>query len=174
MLRDELSSWRYTTRTRGEREQPEARPAGEGVYAIVKHENHTYLAYELELPRRPLKVQESFHIEEEASYILSIKNPDYTTDPRFAHLAARRQPQYPPELRQRLQDHSFVPADPPTFLDYEGTQFLLISAAEDVQQELGIQLDAERESVEDADLFNDLKLARSETTVEPLIQGEWT
>ena len=66
-----------------------------------------------------------------------------------------------------------MPADPPTLLDYEGAQFLLISAAADVQKELGITLNAERESLESADVFTDLKLARSETTVEPLIQGEW-
>ncbi len=172
-MRNELSGGRYETKTRGEREQPETRPAGEGVYAIVKHGDHTHLAYELELPRHPQKVQEIFHIEEEAGYILSIKNPEHGTDPRFAHLAEQRKPQYPPDLRQRLQGHSFVPADPPTFLDYEGTQFLLISATEDVQKELGIELDAEQESLESADLFSDLKLARSERTVEPLIQGEW-
>lgn len=72
-MRNERSGGRYETKTRGEREQPEVRPAGEGVDAIVKHGDHTHLAYELELPRRPQQVQETLHIEEEASYILSIK-----------------------------------------------------------------------------------------------------
>ncbi len=117
--------------------------------------------------------RKTFNIEEEASYILSIKNPEHPTDLRFVHLAQERRPQYPAELRQRLQDYSFVPADPAAFLNYEGTQFLLISATEDVQKELGVRLDARKESLESAGLFTDLKLARSETTIEPLIQGEW-
>jgi hypothetical protein len=98
-MRDDLSGWRYETKTRGEREQPEVRPAGEGVYALVRHEDHTHLAYELELPSQPQKVQETFHVEAEASYLLSVKNPEHTTDPCFAHLAEQKRPQYPPDLR---------------------------------------------------------------------------
>src|SRR5581483_12308992 len=46
----ELKQEVYETKTRGVRVKPAARPAGEGVYAIVRHENHTHLAYVLELP----------------------------------------------------------------------------------------------------------------------------
>lgn len=49
-VEDELDPERYRTKTRGERELPAARPAGEGVYAIVRHGDHTHLAYKLELP----------------------------------------------------------------------------------------------------------------------------
>jgi hypothetical protein len=50
-LREELDRRTYRTRTRGERVQPPARPAGEGAYIIARHEDHTHLAYKLELPR---------------------------------------------------------------------------------------------------------------------------
>jgi hypothetical protein len=48
--RRSLSSRRSCTRTltRGIRVQPEARPAGEGRYAIADHAGHTHLAYVLE------------------------------------------------------------------------------------------------------------------------------
>src|SRR5438105_4516667 len=71
-LEDELDRQTYTTKTRGERTRPEARPAGEGVYAIVRHNDHTHLTYELELPRQPGEVQEELAIEPEGSYIISI------------------------------------------------------------------------------------------------------
>ena len=32
---------------------PPARPAAEGIYAIVRHGDHTHLAYVIELPQRP-------------------------------------------------------------------------------------------------------------------------
>src|SRR5919202_702253 len=53
-----------------------ARPAGEGKYAIVKHhQNHTELAYILELPKEPGEAQRELSIEKEASYIISVINP---------------------------------------------------------------------------------------------------
>jgi hypothetical protein len=44
-FREELNRRVYETKTRGERVQPEARPSGEGRYAIVDHEGHGHLAY---------------------------------------------------------------------------------------------------------------------------------
>src|ERR671929_842352 len=53
-----------------------ARPVGEGKYAIVKHhQNHTELAYVLELPKEPGEAQRELGIEKEASYIISVINP---------------------------------------------------------------------------------------------------
>src|SRR5919202_5409529 len=53
-----------------------ARPVGEGKYAIVKHhQNHTELAYVLELPKELGDAQKELGIEKEASYIISVINP---------------------------------------------------------------------------------------------------
>ena len=49
-IEDELDPKNRLTRTRGLRHIPAGRPAGEGVYAIARHNNHTHLAYLLELP----------------------------------------------------------------------------------------------------------------------------
>jgi len=66
----------YDTETRGKRRIKFATPAGEGKYSIVKHDNHTELAYILELPEVPGPTQREFEIKNEASYIISVKNPD--------------------------------------------------------------------------------------------------
>src|SRR5437773_3560380 len=62
--------------TRGKRRIAAAAPAGEGKYSIVKHDGHTELAYLLELPEIPGPTQREFEIKKEASYIISVKNPD--------------------------------------------------------------------------------------------------
>src|SRR3954447_94223 len=75
-LRDDIERTTYETRTRGVRIQSEARPAGEGRYALVDHEGHTHLAYVLELPREPGAAQNLFGIEREASYVIAVRNPE--------------------------------------------------------------------------------------------------
>jgi hypothetical protein len=72
-LRSRLEAHQYETKTRGERAQPRARPAGEGVYAIIAHDHHTHLAYSLELPKHQGEVQEQLEIRSEASYVMAIK-----------------------------------------------------------------------------------------------------
>lgn len=162
----------YETRTRGEREVPAARPAGEGVYRIVRHEDHTHLIYALELPEKPGQVQDALNIESEASYIIQIKNPERGS-PQAPGLDEDRQAEYPEKLQERFEDRKFYDADPPEFLDYTGTEFLLISAAEDVKEELGIDLDPQKESEDTAEIFNDLRMERSEHPTEPLLKGKW-
>ncbi len=50
---------------------------------------------------------------------------------------------------------------------------MLIGAGEDVADELGLRLDREHESIENAALLRELELERAETPVRPLIAGEW-
>ena len=171
-LEDALDRRTYRTKTRGERVQPEARPAGEGVYAIVRHDDHTHLAYELELPSQPGEVQEELEIEPEATYIISIKNPEAPSPPG-AGLRGERKVDFPRRLRDQFRGRRFADADPPAFLDYEGAEVLLIGAEEDVSEELGIQLNPERETVETAEIFTKLKLEQDEHPIEPLTKGEW-
>lgn len=40
-IEDDLDALTYPTKTRGERHLAPARPAGEGVYALVRHDDHT-------------------------------------------------------------------------------------------------------------------------------------
>jgi hypothetical protein len=169
---DKLKAVTYETKTRGEREQPAARPAGEGVYAIVRHEDHTHLAYVLELPEDPDDVQKALNIVEEASYVISVKNPDKSA-PRGAGLPDHEQADFPRSLQERFEDRRFIDVDPPKSLNYEGAEMLLIGAKKDVGRELGLELNAQDEDESTAEMFDDLRMEKSAQPIAPLLEGDW-
>lgn len=171
-VEDELDPERYVTKTRGERTVPAARPAGEGVGAIVRHEDHTHLAYQLEMPDEPGEVQRALNVGPQGSYVVSVRNPDSPAPPGLG-LDPRRRAGYPDELRARFRGRRFIPLDPPAFLDYEGAELVLIGASPDVGAELGLRLDTERETEATAEIFADLGLERDLHPVEPLLRGQW-
>jgi hypothetical protein len=162
----------YETKTRGKRALPAARPAGEGVYAIVRHGDHTHLAYSLELPQAPDKVQRDLQIQEEGSYIITVKNPE-TGAPRGVGLRGEQKADFPKKLQEIFRGRKFADVDPPEFLDYEGAELILIGAKDDPRRELGISLKTEKETEKSADIFSDLKLKRSQHPVAPLFKGKW-
>jgi hypothetical protein len=169
---DELSGAEYGTKTRGQRHLPQARPAGEGVYRILRHGDHTHLVFELELPEEPGEVQKELQLEKEASYIISVKNPE-RSGPKTPGLSSDKEARFPQKLMDVFRGRKFADADPPEFLDHEGAEFVLISASDDIGAELGIELDAEHESLGSAEIFRDLKMDREKKPVEPLLKGEW-
>lgn len=169
---DELKGEEYETETRGERNQPAARPAGEGIYRILRHGDHTHLVYALELPEEPDEVQRSLNLEEEASYVLSVKNPEKPS-PAGAGLPERAEAEYPERLQERFRGRRFIPADPPDFLNHPGAQIVLISASGDPEDELDLELHPQEESESTAEIFNDLRLEKSRQPVKPLLEGEW-
>lgn len=170
-LRDDLERKAYETRTRGVRVQPEARPAGEGRYVIAVHEDHTHLAYELELPPEPGPAQRAFNIRRQASFIVAVRNPEAPAPPGTG-LPPRQRPELPPELMERFGGRRFVPVDTAALLDHERVELVLIGAAEDAERELGIETDAGDERLETADLFAELRIRPGELPVEPLDKGE--
>ena len=171
-IRDELSGSEYGTKTRGQRFQPGARPAGEGVYRLLRHGDHTHLVYSLDLPQEPGEVQEELQIEEEASYIISVKNPEQG-GPQALGLSEDTKVDYPQDLRDVFDGRKFASADPPDLLNYDGAEFILIPAAGDIDEELGIELDADRESLDSDELFKDLRMGKRNRSIEPLTRGEW-
>lgn len=171
-IRDELSGETYQTKTRGERHTPPARPVGEGVYRLVRQSGHTHLAYSLELPKETGEAQEETQIEAQASYVISVKNPERGS-PQAAGLAEQQKVDYPQYLQEKFRGRKFADADPPAFLDKEGTEFLLIAASEDVEEELGLELEPQDESVHTADIFQALHLDKSKRSVKPLFEGKW-
>lgn len=172
-IREHLEPKTYETKTRGVRTEPPARPAGEGRYSIVRHEDHTHLAYALELPPEPGPVQHAFRIEKEASYVVAVRNPEAPA-PRGAGLPGHRRADFPPDVLERFGGRRFAALDPPVLLDYEGAELVLVGASEDVRSELGIDLDVERERLETADLLRDLRVRPEELPTEPLSDGRWS
>ncbi len=153
--------------------EPDARPAGEARYAIVEHEGHTHFGYALELPPEPGPLQDELQIEREASYIVAVRNPEAPA-PTAAGLPAHEHAEYPPELVERFDSRRLVLLDPPSLLDYEGAELVLIGAAEDVSDELGVDLDSASEELESADILRDLRLRLDELTSEQLERGTRT
>jgi len=82
-------------------------------------------------------------------------------------------PDLPPRRHDRFRGRRFIPVDPPDLLNREGTEVVLIGADEDVFEELGVQLNPERETVETAELFNDLRMERTDHPLKPLFEGRW-
>lgn len=162
----------YETKTRGKRVQPAARPAGEGVYAIVKHDTHTHLAYILELPEKPAEVQDVLNIAKEGSYVFAIKNP-LIPSPEGLGLSENQKAQFPPHLQEKFRDYRWMNVDPSQLLDYEHAELAFIGASQNVSKELGVDLETEKETEATAEIFNDLKLAKEAHPLQPLFTGKW-
>jgi hypothetical protein len=173
-IRRELLPAEYTTETRGKRRIAAAVPVGEGKYCIVKHDNHTELAYILELPKIPGPTQREFEIKKEASYIISVKNPDVTIPGYAAFSTEDKKPNYPKYLRERFGDRRWIDVEDPDLLNYENTQVLLIGARKkDVEEELGIEINEQRETDKSADMFKELKIRKEQVPLKPLLEGKF-
>lgn len=171
-LREALGPRTYVTKTRGRREVPAARPAGDGVYVLARHGDHTHLAYELLHPDEPGEVQRELNLRREASYIITVRNPRIPPPPG-APAGTGRPPRFPDELQARFGDRRFAPVDPPDFLDHEGAEVVLIGAAGDPARELGVDVDSEAERLGVRHLFDELRLSPDRRFTEPLEKGEW-
>jgi hypothetical protein len=149
-----------------------ARPVGEGKYAIVKHQNHTELAYVLEMPNEPGEAQKELGIEKEASYVISVINPKI---PKQSNLPTTEEPpKYPQEVLNEFNEtENFVSLSKGTkFIDYQNAQIILIGAREGqdvLKNEIGIEIKQEQSS---ADIFNELKLRREQVPIKPLTEGK--
>jgi Protein of unknown function (DUF2795) len=172
-IHKELLAAEYTTDTRGKRRIAAAAPAGEGKYSIVKHDGHTELAYLLELPEIPGPTQREFEIKKEASYIVSVKNPEIKV-PGFAAFSEEKKPRYSKHLMEKFGDRRWINVEDPELLNYENTQLLLIGARKkDIEEELGIDIDEQKETEKSADIFKELKIKREQVPLKPLLKGKF-
>lgn len=159
----------------GQRARPWARIAGDGRYAIVRHEDHTHLVYALHQPQKPGEVQQALEILPEASYVISVKQPYAPSE-----ISLNKKPAYPEDLKKKFDGHGWIPVEPTSFLDYLWTQVLLIGAETNVQKELGITLNAAKENQAEKEA---LQLLHREATeahdkwhveiFEPMLKGKW-
>jgi hypothetical protein len=174
-LEDDLDPFTYETKTRGERLEPPARPAGEGVYAVADHDGHTHIAYALELPERPGPVQAELNIGKNESLIAAVRNPDAPppANPSRAGLPASRRPGYAKWLREKFGARRFAPLDPPDFLDYVGAEVVLIGASCDETRELGLKLPARHETEQSAHIVTELGMEPDVHPLGPMLTGEW-
>ena len=173
-MRRELLPYEYSTETRGKRRIEAAAPAGERKYSIVKHDNHTELAYVLELPESLGPAQREFEIKKEASYIISVKNPDMQVSGFAAFSAPEKKPKYPTRLKEMFGGRRWINVEDPSLLNYENAQLLLIGARKkDVEEELGVDIDEEKESKLSSDLFKELHVRREQVPLKPIFEGDF-
>lgn len=167
----ELREETYETKTRGEQRQPAARPAGEGVYAISLEDGQMHLSFALELPEQTDEVQHSFRIPPEASFVLSVKNPE-AGQPRAAGLREEQKADYPEKLQREFRGRRFEREDV-RMLDYPGAEFILVGARTDPQREYDVELETEKEDYQHAEIIRDLRMTKSRHPVQPLFEGRW-
>jgi len=157
-----------------------ARPVGEGKYAIVKHhQNHTELAYILEMPKEPGEAQKELGIQKEASYVISVINPKKTRSPAEGYPSTEEPAKYPDEvLKEFNETENFISIIKDTkFIDYQNAQIILIGAREGkdvIKNEIGIELEMEENDQtqqQSADIFSKLKLRKDQIPIRPLIEG---
>jgi len=125
------------------------------------------------------------NMEPEASFLVQVKNPDPSSGGRdgggFRGLQSKRRAVFPAHLQGAFGSRRYAPADPPDLLNYEGCELLLIAASDDVEDELGLQLEGEVE-VEDgvgenqqaaASCSGLVKMFGEVADVKPLLSGSW-
>lgn len=167
----EFKEQHYRTKTRGDRTLPAARPAGEGVYALLRRGRNLHLVYELELPEQPGEVQRELNIPQQGAYVLAIINPERPPPPRPG-IPEHEDPHYPKPLQQEFRGRRFA-ADDPHLLDFADAEFVLVGARTDPERAYDIDIEAERETAGKADIFRQLKLSRRDHPLEPLFEGKW-
>ncbi|KAK8861513.1 hypothetical protein IAR55_002334 [Kwoniella newhampshirensis] len=198
-LKDSFGAKEYDTKTRGHRHQPAARPAARGHYILHsprdeladspdhnrKRDFKTLMVYEITTPAHHDfgQVQSELGIEEKGAVVLQVKDPDAPSvnNPRAASIPREKRPQYPPNLSNLFQNRKFIPANPPSFLYYPGTELLIITSPHDLHDSLGkngdkvasdLDKDAEKESVDVDGALKELGLSKKEFEEEAL-EGAW-
>lgn len=141
----------------------QGRAAGVGAYVIARHGDHVHFAYSLERPVRAGPLQRALGIEEEASYILNVRNPETMHGPC--------RPILDPDLQGRFRGRKYLPADPPAFLDVEGCELLFVVVRRTVEKELGLRFRRVEEDAYRRETLRDLESRKQEAPVEPLLQG---
>jgi hypothetical protein len=168
-IRLELAGYQYDTKTRGQRDQPAARPAGAGRYALARHGAHTHLAYALARPAEPGPVQRDLGIEASASLVVAVKNPHWPTPPGLdAGLSPEAEAFFPAPLQAAFRGRRWAAVEP-GHLDREGAELVFVGSREPPAPELGIPLEAE----EPDDVLGLFGLDPARHPVAPLFRGDW-
>jgi hypothetical protein len=118
-----LEEQRYMTKTRGERTVPAAHPIGEGKYLFLKMGKITHFVYLIEKSERGKSIQKEFKLANEGIFIVQVKNPEHPSD---KGLAPDQRADYPASLEKKFKKKKFSPLESGAFLNYEGSELLLI------------------------------------------------
>jgi len=126
---EEFKPVRYKTKTRGRQVQGESIPIGEGRYALFEREGSTRLGYRLNRPSKPGKAQNELGILQEASFVISVRNPEVKV-----RGFPESEPRYPKKLQKKFTDKRWIDVDDPKLLNYESAQMVLIGAHDSLEK----------------------------------------
>jgi hypothetical protein len=161
-----------------------ARPVGEGKYAIIEHQNHTELAFILEMPQEIGEAQKELGIQKEATYIITVINP-HKPVPEGYRTAEAERPKYPEDIEKYLnsiQDKFISLSQNLNLINYKNAQVVLIGAREGkdiIKQEIGLDIETEDEGGDkgnissSADIFTKLKIRKEQVPIKPIIEGKF-
>ncbi len=167
-LADLLGPQIYMTDTLGERTRAGVRPAGAGVYALLRRGRHTDLAYVLDLPEEPGAVQQALNISPEGRVTLAVKNPRAGSPPDVG-LGEDRIVEFPAELQERFEGRRWLGIDPPSFLDHPGAELLLVRQSANAD----VHLESQEAPDDPGEVFARLRLEHEEHPTAPLLEGHW-
>jgi hypothetical protein len=157
-----------------------ARPVGEGKYAIIEHQNHAELAFILEMPQEIGEAQKELGIQKEASYIITVINPEKPVSEGYT-TAEAEPPKYPKDVQNYLSktEGKFIPLSQNlTLINYQNAQIILIGAREGkdvIKQEIGLDIETEegKENLFSSDIFTKLKIRKEQVPIKPIIEGKF-
>jgi hypothetical protein len=149
------------------------RAVGEGQFALVHHEQHSHLIYQLRSPEKAGHVQEDFHLAEKGDYIISVKNPEQPS-PSYVGLPPQEKAHYPKKLQETFGDKKFIPVDSPEFLNYEGAEFLLTSKATPNLTEKDPSLQNCLGEIHEEEITASFKSLKNPESLGPVNYKEWT
>lgn len=183
----------YSTKTKGERHKGAVRLTGRGVYVICTPTNpklppsrgeRTFLAYNLTHPATPGEVQEELGIEASSSFLIQVKNPDQPNPPNVG-LKPDKKAKYPEEGKEEtfgtgFSARRFRPANPPTLLDYQGTEVLLVGDKKNLDtilyegsaQEMQQEADDESQTLTTEAVMREIMLDTEKFPTDAL-EGHW-
>jgi hypothetical protein len=133
---------------------------------------NTRLHYVLKLPEELGEVQEQLGIKKAGSMVVSVKNPEVSGPPGTG-LDPEETPDLPQELQDRFRGRRFIPADPPSLLNHEGVELILIGGGDEIPEELKEQFAEENAEAAELPALEELKLDSPDHPTKPLFSGEW-
>ena len=134
----DLDSQHYETKTRGERTLPAVRLFAEGKYILLKDNSTVHLVYLLDQHQKLGSPQIQFNIEYTGNWIVSVKNPLILSQRGLTDKQKAQFPlKLPKKLVDRFKDRKFIPLNPPEYLNYPGTELLLIAEKSNPEDKWG-------------------------------------
>ncbi|KAI3487593.1 hypothetical protein L1887_48374 [Cichorium endivia] len=200
-LAEGMGEERYTTKTRGDRVKPAARPAGRGHYALsIKttdppSSREVRLTYDISHPSSDEfgAVQKELGLHPSSSVLVQMRNPTLAPTGPDAPAAGLPEDKRAKLTKGELEENfgggvkskgnRYARPEQPSLLDRQGVELLLIKGEK--QEKEGLQglgdeqnhaladlAERDQERLSDEGILEELKLSGQDVKVEPL-SGEW-